>query len=85
MLTKRPERGDSLKPTQGIVTDRKGTKILGYRVFDGTMKTVYTDPDLKTVKSLMEEMFGKDEGIIVDYTDDLSKVVVYGGGQTKNG
>lgn len=70
---------------QGLITDRDETKILGYQVFDGTMKTVYTDPALNTVQQLMEEMFGENEGIIVDYTDDLSKVVVYGGGQTKAG
>lgn len=70
---------------QGIVTDDDDTKILGYRTFDGTMRTEYVDPDLKTVKSLMEDFFGKDEGIIVDYTEDLSKIVVYGGGMTKSG
>ncbi|MCP5397424.1 MAG: S9 family peptidase [Sphingomonadaceae bacterium] len=70
---------------QGIVTNEHGTKLLGYRIFDGTMKTVYTDPDLQVVQQLMEEMFGKDEGTIVDYTDDLSKVIVYGGGLTKAG
>ncbi len=70
---------------QGLITDSKETKILGYRTFDGTMKTVYTDPNLKTVQGLMEEMFGENEGSIVDYTDDLSKVVVYGGGLSKLG
>lgn len=70
---------------QGIITDREETRILGYRTFDGTMRTVYTDPNLKTVQGLMEEMFGKDEGVIVDYTEDLSKVVVYGGGLSKAG
>ena len=70
---------------QGIITDEDETKILGYSIFDGSMKTVYTDPDLKVVQSLMEEMFGENEGQIVDYTNDLSKVVVYGGGQTRAG
>ena len=69
----------------GIITNDDGSKLLGYRTFDGSNNTVYIDPDLKTVQGLMEEMFGKGEGRIVDYTNDLSKVVVYGGGVTKQG
>jgi dipeptidyl aminopeptidase/acylaminoacyl peptidase len=65
---------------QGLVTSDDDTQVLGYATFDGTLRTVYTDPDLAMVQQLTEELFGKDEARIVDYTSDLSKVVIYGGG-----
>lgn len=69
----------------GVVTARDGSKVIGYRTFDGTARTVWVDEDMKLVHSLLEEVFGKDEATIVDYTDNLSHVVVYGGGKSRNG
>ncbi|MBD2842337.1 prolyl oligopeptidase family serine peptidase [Erythrobacter sp. KMU-140] len=70
---------------QGIILNEDRSKVLGYRTFDGTMCRVFTDPHLKAVKSMLEEVFGKDEAVIIDYTADLSKIVVYAGGMTKFG
>lgn len=70
---------------QGILTNEAGDRLLGYRTFDGEMKTVYVDPDLRTVQQLAEELFGKGAGRIVDYSQDLSKVIIYGGGRERNG
>ena len=69
----------------GLVVARDGSKVLGYRTFDGRSRIEWIDEDMKTVHGLLEEVFGKDEATIVDYTNDLSKVVVYGGGSSKNG
>ena len=70
---------------QGMITDSIDSKVLGFRTFDGTMRNVYTDPTLKALKGLLEEVFGKDEAQIIDYTPDFSKVVAFGGGKTKAG
>ena len=70
---------------QGIITNDDDTKIVGYSTFDGTMRREFTDPLLKEIKSALEEVFGKDEAVIVDYTDDFSKIIVYGGGVRREG
>lgn len=70
---------------QGLITNSSGSKVLGYRVFDGEMKSVYTDDNLKTVKGLLEEVFGTDQVSIIDYTDDMAKVVLYAGGKSRAG
>ncbi len=69
----------------GLVTSSELQKILGYSTFDGTSRTVYTDETMKQLKQVMEETFGEDEAIIVDYAQDLSKVVVFAGGKTSMG
>ncbi len=70
---------------QGIIRNEDRSKVLGYRTFDGTMRVEYIDPDLKTVKALLEDVFGEGEASIVDYTPDMRKVVVFGGGMSKFG
>ncbi len=70
---------------QGIITNQDNTKVVGYYTFDGTMRRVFTDPTLKAIKDGLEEVFGQDEAVIVDYTDDFSKVIVYGGGMRREG
>lgn len=70
---------------QGLIVSDDESELLGFRVFDGTMKTVYVNPQLKAIQQLTEELFGVGEATIVDYTDDLSKVVVLGGGQSRAG
>ena len=70
---------------QGIITNQDDTKVVGYYTFDGTMRRVFTDPTLKAIKDGLEEVFGRDEAVIVDYTDDFSKVIVYGGGVRREG
>jgi dipeptidyl aminopeptidase/acylaminoacyl peptidase len=70
---------------QGIITNQDNTKVVGYYTFDGTMRRVFTDPTLKAIKDGLEEVFGQDEAVIVEYTDDFSKVIVYGGGMRREG
>ena len=70
---------------QGLITNEAGDKLLGYRTFDGEMKTQYVDRDLKTVQGLLDELFGKDEARIIDYADDLSKMIIYAGGKSRGG
>ena len=69
----------------GIITNQDNTKVVGYYTFDGTMRRVFTDPTLKAIKDGLEEVFGQDEAVIVDYTDDFRKVIVYGGGARREG
>ena len=69
----------------GIITNQDNTKVVGYYTFDGTMRRVFTDPTLKAIKDGLEEVFGQDEAVIVDYTDDFRKVIVYGGGMRREG
>ncbi len=69
---------------QGLVLNDDASKVLGYGTFDGTMRVEYIDPDLKTINALLEEVFGKDEVRIFDYTPDMSKVILSGGGVTRS-
>ena len=68
---------------QGLILNEERNKILGYRVFDGGAKTVFVDPDMNTVKTMLREVFEGSAVQIVDYTSDLKKFVVYVGGINK--
>lgn len=68
---------------EGLILNDDRDRVLGYRVFDGGAKTVYTDPDMNTVKTMLREVFEGSSVQIVDYTSDLSKFVVYVGGVDK--
>ena len=70
---------------QSIIRNKDRSKVIGYGTFDGTMRSVYTDPDFKTIQTMLEEVFGKDEVAIVDYTPDMRKIVVFGGGMSHFG
>ena len=70
---------------QGLITNDDDTEVLGYYTFDGTMRRVWVDEDLKTVQAILDETFGKDKATIVDYSDDLMKQVIYVGGVDRNG
>lgn len=70
---------------QAILTNKAGDRVVGYRTFDGEMRTVYTDPDLKTLQGFLDELFGENEGQVVDYDERLSKVIVYAGGRARGG
>ncbi|MXO57471.1 alpha/beta hydrolase family protein [Pontixanthobacter gangjinensis] len=70
---------------QGIETNEDGSAIVGYNVFDGEMKTVYTDPTLATITSLLEEVFGEGAVTIVDNSADMSQIVAYAGGKERAG
>ena len=76
-----PERDVS-----GVIQSDDGNRVLGYYTFeDGHERAVYTDETLKAVKAALEGVFGKDEAQIVDYSTDLGKVVVFGGGLQRIG
>lgn len=68
---------------QGLILNEERDRILGYEVFDGAAKTVFVDPDMKTVKTMLGEVFEGTDIQIVDYTSDLKKFVVYVGGINK--
>ena len=70
---------------QGIITDEDETRIIGYRTFDGMQRAVFTDELMAELKQVMEQTFGEDDAAIVDYSENLSKVVVFGGGQSRGG
>jgi dipeptidyl aminopeptidase/acylaminoacyl peptidase len=66
---------------QGLITtDLEGGKVLGFRTFDGTMRTKYLDSSLGTIQELLEESFGSGEVTLLDYTDDMRMVVFAAGG-----
>ncbi|KEO90853.1 hypothetical protein EH31_07390 [Erythrobacter longus] len=68
---------------QGLILNEERDRILGYEVFDGEAKTVFVDPDMKTVRTMLSEVFEGAALQIVDYTSDLKKFVVYVGGINK--
>lgn len=70
---------------QGIVTDEEKGVLLGYSTFDGEMRTDFIDETHAAIVSLLEDVFGKGEASIVDYTSDLSRVIVYAGGTERAG
>jgi len=67
----------------GLILNDDRNKILGYRVFDGGGKAVYTDPDMKAVQGLLEEAFPDSAVRILDYTPDFGKILMYVGGVRK--
>ena len=69
----------------GLVTSNKLGKVLGYQTFDGMSRTVYTDGLMAELNQVMEQTFGRDDAQIVDYSEDLSKAVIFAGGQSRGG
>lgn len=67
----------------GLISNRDRDRILGFRTFDGASKTVYIDPAMKTVQTMLKEVFEGSSVQIVDYTANLEKFVVYVGGTSK--
>lgn len=70
---------------QGLITDGAGKRLLGFRTFDGEMDQVYTDPLLKEIQAMLDDLFGQNEAAIVDYDDAMNKFIIFGGGKTKGG
>lgn len=70
---------------QGVISDEDGNKLVGYNTFDGEMKTIYTDETLNVIKGLLDEVFGKDEAIVVDHDATMGKFIVYAGGKSRAG
>lgn len=70
----------------GVMPNEDGTEVIGYFSFeDGLQKVVYTDPVFRDLVSALEGVFGEGETEIVDYSKDLSKVIVFGGGLSRLG
>lgn len=68
---------------QGLITNEDDTKLIGYRIFDGSYKNVYVDQDYKGVQTILEEIFGANEVRILDYDADFNTFILYAGGNTK--
>lgn len=70
---------------QGLITDSDGGKVLGYRTFDGEIRSVFVDPTLATISTMLEEVFGAGEVTILDYVPDFSRVILFAGGKARAG
>lgn len=70
---------------QGLITDSDGGAVLGYRTFDGEIRTVFVDPTLQTIHSMLEEVFGPGEVSIQDYVPDFTRVILFAGGKARTG
>ncbi len=68
----------------GLIPNKKRTDINGYGTFDGENKAVYLNPDLKQIQRLMDETFGKNQADIIDYDDNITKVIIAAGGVKKH-
>ncbi len=69
---------------QGIIPNRERTDILGYEVFDGEMKTVWTDPVYKQVHVFAEDVFGKGKVDLIDISQDKNRAILVAGGLEKH-
>ena len=70
---------------QGVLTDFDDRQLLGYRVFDGEMKIVYTDARHREIQGFLDELFGKGEARIIDTDRTADRLIVYAGGRAKGG
>lgn len=70
---------------QGVLTDFDDRALLGYRVFDGEMKIVYTDARHREIQGFLDELFGKGEARIIDTDRNADRLIVYAGGRAKGG
>ena len=70
---------------QGIIPSKDDSKLVGVRTFDGTMRLVWTNENLKTVQTILDETFGQDKATIVDWSNDFMTQVIYVGGLERNG
>ncbi|MGN3973914.1 prolyl oligopeptidase family serine peptidase [Tsuneonella sp. SYSU-LHT278] len=68
-----------------VISDDKGTQLIGYRTFDGTHREVYVDPLFKDIQAMLDETFGKNEASIVDYDEKREKFVIFAGGVKRAG
>jgi len=70
---------------QGIITDAKRTKILGYSTFNGEMRSVFVDPEMKQIQGFMDDLFGVGESEVIGSNSDRDRFVVFAGGKSKAG
>ena len=70
---------------QGVVTDFEDRALLGYRTFDGEMKTVYADGKYREIQGFLDELFGKGEASIIDEDRKSDRFIIYAGGRAKGG
>ncbi|MEE4199446.1 S9 family peptidase [Erythrobacter sp.] len=70
----------------GVISSPDGNRVLGYVSYEnGQREAVYTDEMMKQLQTMLEEVFGENEAQIVDWSDDFSKIVVFGGGLNRVG
>ncbi len=70
---------------QGVIADATGKRMLGYETFDGEMRNQFTDPHLKEVQGMLDEVFGPNEATIVSADLKYERIVVYAGGRSSGG
>ncbi len=70
---------------QGVLTDFDDRELLGYRTFDGEMKTIYTNGKYREIQGFLDELFGKGEARIIDTDRTADRLIVYAGGRAKGG
>jgi dipeptidyl aminopeptidase/acylaminoacyl peptidase len=70
---------------QGIITDQEGKRLLGYETFDGEMRNQFTDPHLREVQAMLDDVYGKNEASIVSADRQYRKIVVFVGGKSTGG
>ena len=70
---------------QDVVLDADNRSLLGYRTFDGQMKTVYIDGKRREIQGFLDELFGKGEASIVDTDRRADRLVIFAGGRAKGG
>jgi dipeptidyl aminopeptidase/acylaminoacyl peptidase len=69
---------------QGLRTRDNGGRLLGFSTFDGTRGIEWVDPEMKEIQSALDANFGENMSSIVDYSDDLSTMIVEIGGSAQN-
>ena len=89
MNMKTGELGEPLFQTEGfdidsIVPNKDRTGIDGYVTFDGTYRTVWTNPLQQEVIAAAEELFGKDQVSLVNMALNESKAILSVGGLEKH-
>lgn len=70
---------------QGLIAERNKGALLGYNVFDGTIKSVFVDETHAEVQAILEEFFGPGDAAIIDYTEELDRMVIFAGGSKRSG
>lgn len=70
---------------QGIITDQEGKRLLGYETFDGEMRNQFTDPHLREVQAMLDDVYGANEASIVSADRQYKRIVVYVGGKSTGG
>jgi dipeptidyl aminopeptidase/acylaminoacyl peptidase len=69
----------------GIIPNKDGNGIAGYRTFNGTFKDVWTEPLYQEIVAMGEELFGKGQVELVNVSRNDKKAILRVGGIKKHG